>query len=143
MEKENNFVSLVQEMGKDILYLYTQKIGIPFEKTTELERQILAVYLFGMANGLPEQIKYTPLNMETGMIAVLVSIFQYSIKKAQDFVREMIADLQSKDENNTIYAIIHRGLDGYFAYKDELKEKVAEDIFQIISSLEKINNKRN
>jgi hypothetical protein len=131
----SKFVPQVQEIGNDILRLYTQSANTAFEKTSELERQILSVYLFGMANGLPEQVKGTPLNMETGMVAVLVSIFQYSVPQAQDFVRGMISDLQSKDKTNTIYAIIHRGLDGYSAYKDGQKEKVIADISNIISSL--------
>ena len=139
-DQVNSFIPLVQEMGKDIIRLYTKNMNITFDKTSELERQILSVYLFGMSNGLNlEQIKLNPLQIETGMIAVFVSVFQYTIPQAQEFVQGIISDLQSKDENNTIYAIVHRGLDGYYAYKDGKIDSVIEDISKIITYLQSKN----
>jgi hypothetical protein len=135
---ENHFVQQVQAIAQELMDLYSKKVNTPFDKTSELERQILAVYLFGMADGLrqKEKLERTPLQIETDMTAVLMTIFRYSLPQAQEFVKGMISDLQSNDRNNTIYAIIHRGLDGYFAYCDGKKAEVVEDVSQIIKSLQ-------
>jgi hypothetical protein len=137
-EAKKYFVQQVQLIAQELVDLYSKKVNMSFDKTSELERQILAVYLFGMANGLrqKEKLERTPLQIETDMTAVLVTIFRYSLPQAQKFVKGMISDLQSNDRNNTVYAIIHRGVDGYFAYSDGKRDEVVEDVFQIIKNLQ-------
>lgn len=133
-----DFCNEINKMIKMLLEEYCKERSVIFEQTSELERQILAVYAFGMAEGM-RQTEYLSLNImqvESGIIGMLNSVFQYSIRQAQDFTHIMITNLKSKDPENTYYAIIHRGLDGYYLWKDEKKKTVINDIVQIINVLQ-------
>lgn len=65
----------------------------------------------------------------------LIDVFRYSDEQARQFLDIMIQDLQSKNANNTQYVIIHRGLDGYFAWEKGQKSLVIKDVGQIIDVL--------
>lgn len=134
---QDRFIQQVTDMGQEILALYHAKTQIPFQESTELERQIIAAYLFGMANGLlmDRQLGCTPEQVEPSMIIVLCNVFSYARHQAAAFINDMIASLQSKDEANTLYVIIHRGLDGYFAFQAGEKQPVIQDVTAIIETL--------
>lgn len=137
-KKENkDFQSMSKEMGDELIDLYSKEINLPFEQTTELERQVLAVYFFGMSNGLMQHLKLknTPIEIAEMIRNNLVDVFHYSKEQAQQFLDNMISDLQSKDPRNTQYAIIHRGLDGYFAWEKGQKANVIKDVCQIMNAL--------
>lgn len=137
-KKENNsFQSMSKTMGNELIELYGKEINLSFEKTTELERQVLAVYFFGMSNGLMQSLKLNNSPMEIAEMIKnnLVDVFNYSNEQAQQFLDSMISDLQSKDPQNTQYVIIHRGLEGYFAWEKGQKGNVIKDVCQIINAL--------
>lgn len=135
--ENNDFQSLGKAMGDELIGLYSKEIHMPFENTTELERQVLAVYFFGMSNGLMQHLKLKNTPMEVAEIIKnnLVDVFKYSNEQAQQFLDTMISDLQSQDPNNTQYVIIHRGLDGYFAWEKGQKSNVIKDVCQIMGVL--------
>lgn len=137
-KKENNsFQSMGKTMGNELIELYGKEINLSFEKTTELERQVLAVYFFGMSNGLMQNLKLKNSQMEIAEMIKnnLVDVFNYSNEQAQQFLDSMISDLQSKNPQNTQYVIIHRGLEGYFAWEKGQKSNVIKDVCQIINAL--------
>ncbi|NRY58935.1 Imm48 family immunity protein [Clostridium beijerinckii] len=134
-KREKEFLQQTQQMASKVLELIKEKTGKDFEDTTEMERQITAVFVFGMANGLAMDIKNTPLEVETGMIKILISIFKYSPKQASDFIKDMITSLQTKNKNDTKHAIIHRGLDGYYSYQNSKFEQLGDNIINIINRL--------
>ena len=137
-KKENNsFQATSKSMGNELIELYSKEINLPFEKTTELERQVLAVYFFGMSNGLMQSLKLknSPMEIAEMIKNNLVDVFRYSNEQAQQFLDGMISDLQSGDPRNTQYAIIHRGLEGYFAWEKGQKSNVIKDVSQIINAL--------
>lgn len=70
-------------------------------------------------------------------INVLIKDFEYSENQAGQFFESIIDNLQSKDPNNTEYVIIHKGLDGYFKWKDGNKNDVIANVCQIIDILNK------
>lgn len=126
-------------MVAEFVNLYTQEKGITFETMSELERQILAVYFFGMADGL-RQANFTNERVDKiakTIINVLIKEFKYSENQARQFLDSIIYDLQSKDSNNTKYVIIHKGLDGYFKWKSGNKNDVITNVCQIIDILNK------
>lgn len=133
---EADFNTKIKEMAREFVDLYTKTAGVPFDKTTELEKQILATYSFGMIDGLRqnEKINITPNQVGDGIVDVLVSVFKYSAAQADSFFNSMVLDLQSGDPRNTSYAIIHRGLDGYFGWQKN-KDAVVRDILQIVNLL--------
>ncbi len=137
-EKQNNFNDMIQELSRDVVNLYINEVKSSFEQITELERQILATYLFGMFDGLRQKnnIDITPNQMAINISDILVTVFKYSENQAISFVDEMINNLQSNNPQNTSYAIIHRGLEGYYTW-DSSKNKVIKEIIQIVSLLKR------
>lgn len=138
-EGNNDFESACSKMGAELVALYLQEKGIAFETMSELERQVLAVYFFGMADGLRQDIS---ANEDADKIAktvinVLMKEFKYSENQARQFFNSIVDDLQSKDPTNTQYAIIHKGLYGYFKWKDGNKNDVIANVCQIIDILNK------
>lgn len=134
---DNAFETLSKTMGEEIISLYSKEINTPFEETIELERQILAVYFFGMSNRLMQHLKLEKSLLEITEIIKknLVDVFRYSNEQAKDFLDNMVENLQSKDPKNTQYVIINRGLDGYFSWEKGQKENVIKDVCQIINVL--------
>ncbi len=137
-KKQISFNGMIKELSQDVLNLYTNEMEISFEEITELERQILATYLFGMFDGIRQNnsIDITPNQMAINISDILVSVFKYSKNQAESFVDEMIDSLQSNNPQNTSYAIIHRGLEGYYTWGNS-KDKVIKDIIQIVKLLKR------
>lgn len=136
-KKDNDFKTICEEMGKEFLELYLKETNTLLENISELERQVLSVYFFGMADAL-RQSKTTDSNAnEIALIIMntLVNVFKYSKDQAEQFFDSMIENLQSKDPNNTQYVIIHRGVDGYFAWEKGEKINVIKDVCQIVNLL--------
>lgn len=127
-----NLVSEVKELGENLLMLYAEEEGISVDELSDLERQIIFIYLFGMANGIREEKygDYTPLLMEADMTAVLITVFHHPPELAQGFMGSVIFSLQSS-EPSTIKSIIHKGLDGYFMWKEDRKADVLNEIVHI------------
>lgn len=134
---DSTFEILSKTMGEEFIRLYSKERNTSFEETTELERQILAVYFFGMSNGLIQHLKLEKSLLEITEIMKknLVDVLRYSNEQAKDFLENMIENLQSKDPKNTQYVIIHRGLDGYFSWEKGQKENVIQDVCQIVNAL--------
>lgn len=139
LEKENKmeFVQAMQEMGNEIVRRYTEKKADTVQGLSKLEKQVLFVYLFGMANGLIQEkfANISPVEVETGMIAVMMTVFGDTFLDAQAFVASILKDVQSRNSENTVYAIVHQGLEGYFTWEKEQKEEVIIDIERILEIL--------
>ena len=139
-KKTNNDYELIcNKMGAELVALYLQEKGIAFETMSELERQVLAVYFFGMADGLRQDISANEDadKMAKTVINVLMKEFKYSENQARQFFNSIVDDLQSKDPTNTQYVIIHKGLDGYFKWKNGNKNDVIANVCQILDILNK------
>ncbi len=136
--KENKFNCIIKKLSEDVLSLYLKEMDLSFEQITELERQILATYLFGMFDGVRQNNHFdiTPNQIAIDISDILISVFRYSKSQAESFIDEKIEDLQSSNPQNTSYAIIHRGLEGYFIWS-ESREKVIQDIIQIVNLLKR------
>lgn len=136
-ENSNNFNTLCEELGAQFLELYLKETNISFENISELERQVTAVYFFGMADVLRQKTALGSNANEIALIIMntLVNVFKYSKDQAEQFFDSMIENLQSKDPNNTQYVIIHRGVDGYFAWEKGEKINVIKDVCQIVNLL--------
>lgn len=136
-KKDNDFKTICEEMGKEFLELYLKETNTLLENISELERQVLSVYFFGMADVLRQKTALGSNANEIALIIMntLVNVFKYSKDQAEQFFDSMIENLQSKDPNNTQYVIIHRGVDGYFAWEKGEKINVIKDVCQIVNLL--------
>ncbi len=131
--KGNDFETACKIMGTEFLELYLNETNSLFENITELERQILAIYFFGMVDGLRQNSNVVSSANEVAktITNVLNGVFQYSKEQSEAFFDSIIDNLQSKDPQNTQYAIVHRGLNGYYAWNGNDKKDVIEDVRQI------------
>ena len=112
-------------------------IGIPFEQTTELRRQLLAVFAFGMTFAVGQFKKLTPPEVHALAIACLMDVFQYADHQAAAFSEQLIAASGDRNVHPTIHDVIHRGIDGHAQWKNskpaELRVNI-EDIFRAVGA---------
>src|SRR5262245_52233901 len=85
-------------------------IGIPFEKTTELQRQVLSAFAFGMVFAVGQIERLSPPEVHALATAMLMDVYKYSDHQAVAFGNELI-DAAGGRGNRTMNAIIHRGID--------------------------------
>jgi Immunity protein 48 len=111
-------------------------LSTPFEETTELQRQLLASFAFGMLFATGCLNKLTPPDLHALSICLLIDVFNYSKDQAAAFAENLIA-AASGSGNPTINAVIHRGIDGHRQWEagqmSELKGNV-EDIFKTVGA---------
>jgi hypothetical protein len=111
-------------------------LGIPFDETTELQRQLLAAYAFGMLFAAGRLNQLTPPDVHALTISVLLDVFKYSQHQAVAFAEDLIQSSSGRG-NPTTNAVIRRGFDGHRLWKArlmlELKSQL-EDIFRIVGA---------
>ena len=87
-------------------------IGIPFERTSELQRQVLASFAFGMIFAMGRLKGLKPPEVHAMVIACLMDVFRYANDQAAAFSSDLIS-AASGQGNPTTRAIIHRGIEGH------------------------------
>jgi hypothetical protein len=110
-------------------------IGIPFEQTTELQRQILASFAFGMIFAVGQIKRLTPPDVHALAICCLMDVFKYSDHQAGAFSADLIAHASSHDPNDTHKAIIHRGIDGHYQWQNKQTEHLTANLKGIFQAL--------
>src|SRR5262249_10936966 len=100
-------------------------VGVPFESTTELQRQVLASFAFGQIEHL------TPPQVHALSIAMLVDAFKYSAEQAGAFSSGLIESASGRG-NQTIQAIIHHGIDGHLQWSSGQTAELRENINSVL-----------
>jgi immunity protein 48 of polymorphic toxin system len=111
-------------------------LGVPFEDTTELQRQLLAAFSFGMLFALGRVNKLTPPEIHTLSICLLMDAFKYSDRQATAFTEDLIESASSRG-NPTTNAVIHRGIDAHREWEKGLRSDLKrnlEDIFRVVGA---------
>jgi hypothetical protein len=111
-------------------------MGIPFEDTTELQRQLLATFSFGMLFALGRLNKLSALEIHTLSICLLMDVFKYSDRQATAFAEDLVESASSRG-NPTTNAVIHRGIDGHLQWQKGLTSDLRrnlEDIFRVVGA---------
>jgi len=118
------------EIVKDLFKI----IDIDFNTTTEAERQVIAAFSFGVIHA---HISTRELGPEVGKemtLNILESVFKYSPEQASDFF-DYLVQCTGADDNNTIKAIIHRGIDGHYQYINGLIEELKTNLLSVLAIL--------
>ena len=76
-------------------------------------------------------------DIQAAMISICINRFDYSPKIASQFC-DFIIECTDQEYHPAVYAIIHRGLEGYHQF--ETPEKLKENVDGIISSIKKYTN---
>jgi hypothetical protein len=111
-------------------------LSTPLEETTELQRQLLASFSFGMLFAAGCLNRLAPPELHALCIFLLLDVFEYSKDQAAAFSEDLIASASGRG-NPTINAVIHRGIDGHRQWEagrmSELKSNL-EDVFKAVGA---------
>ena len=109
-------------------------VGIPFESTTELQRQVLASFAFGMTFAMGQIEHLTPPEVHALSITMLIDAFKYSPQQAGTFSSHLIESAGGRG-NPTIQAIIHRGIDGHRQWSSSQTVELGENINSVLQTV--------
>lgn len=128
MEENNNFFSQ-SEIMLDKLINVTQ-----LNLNDEQEKQVLSAYLFGMLNSYGKEFGATPVDIQASLIKLLTNKLNYSIETATQ-LSQFIINSTDREFHPTVFSIIHRGLEGYYMYKEKDYIKLANDFNYILEAI--------
>lgn len=132
----SNSDKLKIEEAKDEVIFISNKIFTlidkKFEDTTELERQVLATFCFGMINAIVFKKELNHLQTHSIASTLLTTVFHYSEEQAEDFTQELI---NSMDESYhpVMFSIIRRGLNGYQQYESNEKKQLQANVLEVLA----------
>ena len=109
-------------------------VEISFEETTELQRQLLASFVFGMVFAVGQFEELTPPEVHALVIAYLRDVFRYSDQQAVDFAQHLI-DSASGRGNPTITAVIHRGIDGHRQWQERQPSALRTNVEEVFAAV--------
>lgn len=94
-------------------------VGVKLPDTTELQRQLLASFVFGVLYAAGRERELNPAEIHALSILSLQDSFYYSLEQAADFTDLLIEAASNENVNNVMNAIIHCGIQGYYQFKNE------------------------
>ena len=110
-------------------------VGTPFEQTSELQRQILASFAFGMIFAIGQIKQLSPPDVHALTICCLMDVFKYADHQAGAFSSDLIAHASNKDPNDTHKAIIRRGIDGHYQWQEKQMDQLRANVDGIFKAL--------
>jgi hypothetical protein len=108
-------------------------IGVPFEQTTELERQVVATFAFGMVFAAGQAQQLSPPQVHALSVCVLIDAFGYSDHQAADFANHLIAVSSDATLQPVMNAIIHRGIDGHRQWQSKDSEGLRSNLTDVVN----------
>jgi hypothetical protein len=119
MSTPGNAEDPMARLGRDVVTMATHlfdAVEIPFERTSEVQRQVLAAFAFGIVNAAGMKERLAPPEVHALAIVVLTRVFRYSPEQAAAFAQDLIK-ATSPQHHRTTNAIIHRGIDGHMQWE--------------------------
>jgi hypothetical protein len=107
-------------------------IDVPFEQTSELERQVIATFAFGMVYAAGQTQQLSPPQVHALSICVLMDAFGYSDHQASDFTAHLIAVSADEGQQPVMNAIIHRGIDGHQQWQSGNTERLKANLTDVL-----------
>ena len=106
--------------------------NITVDLNDEIQRQILAGYIFGVLNGLAYEESVSALDVKAIMIRIAIEKINYETKAATELV-DFLIESTRKEYHSTMNAIIHRGISAYYLYLEEKYADIRTDFTDIIT----------
>ena len=126
MFNKKNFLDEANTNSKKI----TSILGQP-DVDDEQTRQIFGAFLFGVFNALAYEMKASPVDVHSAMIELSINTLMYTPEQAAEFCQYLI-NCTDKENNPTTFAIIHRGIDGYYQLKELKEEELKDNYCEIV-----------
>jgi hypothetical protein len=137
MEETMNEVSMLQHRNQ--IALFSEDMfricEIEFAQTSEVQRQICGAFLFGMVfvHGMAHQLQ--PPQVHALSILMLEDVLRYSPAQAGAFSTRLVQASSTSSPNDTMKAIIHRGIDGHHQLTSGQNEGLRQNLLGIFKSL--------
>ena len=106
-------------------------IEVPFEETTELERQVVATFVFGMQQAAGMIACASPAELYSATTAFLEASFRYSRAQAVAFADSLV-EAASGTGNPLSNAIVHRGIDGHLQWIRRDKVALCQNLTDVL-----------
>lgn len=126
----NNFAIYSSRMTNDLFKI----LEINLEETSEIERQIISAFAFGMVNAYALDEKIEQPKVHGTMIGILINEFKYSEKQACEFTQTLI-NSTDREYHPTMYTIINRGIQAYYDYKEAKEKEVYDNLTYIMDTI--------
>jgi hypothetical protein len=110
-------------------------VGVPFAQTSELQRQILATFTFGMIFAVGQIKRLGPPEVQALAISCLMDVFQYEDHQAAAFASDLIAHVSGGGPDDTHKAIVHRGIDGHRQWAEKQADQLRANIDGLFKAL--------
>jgi hypothetical protein len=111
-------------------------IALPFEKTTELERQVVATFAFGMLFAAGQIRRFSPPEVHALSICCLTDVFLYTSQQAVDFASHL-TDVSANEAAQPVRnAIIHRGIDGHHDWSTGNTARLRDNLADVLNRVQ-------
>lgn len=105
--------------------------GISPKSAGDQERLILGAYCFGVINGYSLEQKAEPVHVQAALISAAVQFLGYAPETAAQLC-DFLIQSTNRDFHPTVYAIIHRGMEGYYLLKENKRQALTRDVREIV-----------
>jgi hypothetical protein len=112
-------------------------IGVPFEQTSGLQRQVLAAFACGMIFAESRVRGLQPPEIHALVVACLTDVFRFSDQQAVSFSTNLIAAASSHSRTpSTTGAIIHLGVDGHRQWQQKKTDELRTNLREVLRTVE-------
>lgn len=112
-------------------------LNIDLSDTSELERQVLACFAFGVLYANGKEKGFEPAQIHALSIVNLQDSFNYSVEQAADFSGFLVDVASDEKLHKFMNAIIHCGINGYYQLNNRNYIALTENIRNILSEIKK------
>jgi hypothetical protein len=126
-----------RELNSGMVNSLFQLIQVELEQTSELQRQLLAAFGFGMIYADGQIQGLSPVQVHGLAISMLQDVFNYSSEQAGEFSGFLVEVASDRSVHSTIHAIIHRGITGHSQWEQKKSSELKANIDEILKEVEK------
>ena len=125
---KENTVNETIEMVDKFLSLVT------IDLEDDLDRQLVAAYIFGMLNGQAHEESIPPTDVQALMIRIGIDKLNYPTEVSYQMTQFMI-NATDREFHPTVNAIIYRGIEAYYLFVEKNYDELATDFKYIIETI--------
>lgn len=120
-----------QQMALDLLHT----ANIDLASANPAQRQLLAMFTFGMAFGASLDDELSPAETHALSIAWLMDAFNYTEQEAVAFAQRLINASANRETDEFTNTVIHRGIEGYIQWRNEDEKLLRQNIQEILAAI--------
>ena len=120
-----------QQMALDLL----QTAAIDLASANPAQRQLIAMFTFGMAFGASLDDELNPAQTHALAIAWLMDAFNYTEKEAVSFAQRLINASANRETDEFTNTVIHRGIEGYIQWRNEEHTLLGQNIQEVLAAI--------